>query len=365
MTENYNHELYKHCDIKEADGVAWAFVNKDKLVQFPFKFPEIGPDELRVNVLYAGLCQSDVHTVRGIWGPCKYPIAPGHEIVGEVSLVGKNVKDFKKGEIVGFGTMRDCCENCKFCKKGRENLCRGTKDNFTYGFHWGGYATAMQQPAKFYFHLPEGFKYEKAAPLFCAGITTFYPLEKYMKDEIKTTGVIGCGGLGHMAIQFLHKMGKHVTAFTTSEKKKDLLKQLGADKIVVSNDPEQMKAAKDSIEFLVNTVPNDVDFEPYVACVERGGKFIQVGMPAYNDSLKLNINNIVANEIEIIGSVVGPRHPINKMVEFCHKNDVYPIVEEFPFEEMPKAFEKLEKGKPHFRCVVNMKDFAEKNGLKK
>lgn len=364
MTETYEHPLYKHCDIKEADGVAWAFVNKDKMVQFPFKFPEIAADEIRVNVLYAGLCQSDVHTVRETWGPCKFPMAPGHEIIGEVSLVGKDVKDFKKGEVVGFGTMRDCCNKCKFCKKGEENLCRDG-DNFTYGLHWGGYATAMQQPARFFFHLPEGFKYEKAAPLFCAGITTYYPMEKYLTDDIKTTGVIGCGGLGHMAIQFLHKMGKHVTAFTTSEKKVDLLKKLGADKVVISSKPEEMKAAQGTIEFLLNTVPNDIDFQPYVLCVERGGKFVQVGMPAATDFLKLNINLLVVNAIDVVGSIVGPREPIKRMVDFCHKKDVFPIVEEYPFEEMPKAFEKLEHGRPHFRCVVNMKDFAAKNGLKK
>ena len=365
MTEKYEHSIYKHCDIKEADGVAWAFVNKDKMVQFPFKFASIADDEVRVNVLYAGLCQSDVHTVREIWGPCPYPIAPGHEIIGEVSLVGKNVKDFKKGEIVGFGVMRDCCEKCKYCTKGKENLCREGPNNFTYGLYWGGYATAMQQPAKFFFHLPEGFKIEKAAPLFCAGITTYNPMKKFLTDEMKTTGVIGCGGLGHMAIQFLHKMGKHVTAFTTSEKKKDLLKKLGADKIVVSTDPEQMKAAVNSIEFMINTVPNDIDFQPYINCVERGGKFIQVGMPAADDTLKVNINALAGSEIEIIGSVIGPRANIRDMVDFCNKNDVYPIVEEFPFEEMPKAFDKLENGRPFFRCVVNMKDYAEKNGLRK
>ena len=182
---------------------------------------------------------------------------------------------------------------------------------------------------------------------------------------MKTTGVVGCGGLGHMAIQFLHKMGKHVTAFTTSDKKTELLKKLGADKVVISTDPKQMKEAKNSIEFLVNTVPNDIDVQPYIDCVEKGGKFIQVGMPGYADTLKVNVNKLAGNEIELIGSVCGPRKPINQMVEFCHKNDVYPIVEEYPFEEMPKAFEKLENGRPFFRCVVNMKDYAEKNGLKK
>ena len=363
MSENLEHPLYKFCDIKEADGVAWAFINKTKMIQYPFKFPEIASDEIRINVLYVGLCQSDVHTVREVWGPCQYPIAPGHEIIGEVSLVGNDVKDFKKGEIVGFGTMRDCCENCKYCKKGKENLC--LDGDFTYGLYWGGYATAMQQPAKFYFHLPEGFKYEKAAPLFCAGITTFYPMEKFLNDEINTTGVIGCGGLGHMAIQFLHKMGKHVTAFTTSEKKIDLLKKLGADKIIISTDPKQMKSAAGTIEFLINTIPNDIDFQPYIACIEKGGKFVQVGMPSDNDNLKLNINQLVVNEIQVIGSIVGPRHSINKMLDFYNKNDVYPIVEEYQFEEMPKAFEKLENGRPFFRCVVNMKDYAEKNGLRK
>jgi len=363
MSENLGHPLYKFCDIKEADGVAWAFINKTKMIQYPFKFPEIASDEIRINVLYVGLCQSDVHTVREVWGPCQYPIAPGHEIIGEVSLVGNDVKDFKKGEIVGFGTMRDCCENCKYCKKGKENLC--LDGDFTYGLYWGGYATAMQQPAKFYFHLPEGFKYEKAAPLFCAGITTFYPMERFLNDEINTTGVIGCGGLGHMAIQFLHKMGKHVTAFTTSEKKIDLLKKLGADKIIISTDPKQMKSAAGTIEFLINTIPNDIDFQPYIACIEKGGKFVQVGMPSDNDNLKLNINQLVVNEIQVIGSIVGPRHSINKMLDFCNKNDVYPIVEEYQFEEMPQAFEKLENGRPFFRCVVNMKDYAEKNGLRK
>ena len=363
MLENYEHPLYQHCDIKEADGVAWAFINSNKMVKFPFKLPEISPDEIRINVFYVGLCQSDVHTIREVWGPCQFPLVPGHEIIGEVSLLGSDVKDFKKGEIVGFGTMRDCCEKCKYCKNGKENLC--FDGDFTYGLYWGGYSTTMQQPAKFFFHLPKGFKIEKAAPLFCAGITTFYPIEKYLTEEIKTTGVIGCGGLGHMAIQFLHKMGKNVTAFTTSEKKVDILKELGADKVIISSDPTQMKSAAGSIEFLMNTIPNDIDFQLYISCIERGGKFIQVGMPSDNDFIKLNINNLVVNEIEVVGSVVGPRHSINEMIEFCHKNDVYPIVEEYPFEEMPRAFEKLEHGRPFFRCIINIKDYAEKYGLRK
>ena len=364
MKENYQHEIYKYCDIKEADAVAWAFVNKDKMVQFPFKFPELKDDEIRVNVLYSGLCQTDVNTVRE-WESCPYPMSPGHEIIGEVSLIGKNVKDFKKGDIVGFGGMRDCCDKCKYCLKGKENLCRASDDNFVSILYWAGYATAMQQPAKFYFHLPEGFKYEKAAPLFCAGLTIYYPIERYLTLDIKYTGVVGCGGLGHMAIQFLHKMGKHVTAFTTSESKRALLTKLGADKIIISKNPQQMKEAVGTIEFLINTIPSDIDFQPYISCLQRGGKFIQVGMPLDDDTMKININDLVGNEKQIIGSIVAPRQAIKNMIDFCHKNDVYPICEEYPFEKFPEAFEKLEHGSPFFRCVINMKDFVEKNGLKK
>ena len=318
MTEKYEHELYKYCDIKEADAVAWAFVNKDKLVQFPFKFPEIKDDEIRINILYTSLCLSDVHTVKGPWGDCPLPISPGHEVVGEVSLVGKNVKDFKKGDKVGFGCMRDCCDKCDYCLTGKENLCRYSDDNFVYGLYWAGYATAMQQPSKFFFHLPDGFKLERAAPLFCAGITVYYPIERYLTYDIKTTGVIGCGGLGHLAIQFL-----------------------------------------------INTISTDVDFKPYFSCVKRGGKFIQVGTPAEADCMKINILDLVANEIQIIGSVIGPRQSYKNMIDFCYKNDVYPICEEYQFEKMPEAFEKLEHGSPFFRCVINAKDFAEKNGFKK
>ena len=245
----------------------------------------------------------------------------------EVSIVGSNVKDFKKGDLVGFGTLRDCCGKCEYCLKGKENLCRGVSDVFTYGKYWGGYATAMQQPAKFFFKLPTGFKLEKGAPLFCAGITTYYPLEKFLKPDMKVCGVIGCGGLGHMAIQFLHKLGHEVVAFTTSANKKDLLTKLGANKIVISTDEAQMKAAATTIDFMVNTIPsNNTNFNKYITCIKRGGKLIQVGMPAFDDEMRINVNMLVGCEIEILGSCVGPRKPTDKMVDFCNKNDVYPIV---------------------------------------
>ena len=216
--EIYDHPLYKHCEEKDADAIAWAFINSKKMVRFPFKFPALGPNEIRANILYSGLCHSDVLTVRSLWGPAPYPIAPGHEMVCEVAMVGSDVKDFKKGDLVGFGTQRDSCDKCKWCLRGEEEVCPDVKERGTYGQYWGGYSTALQQPAKFFFHLPEKFDLKRGPPLFCAGVTTFYPMKKFLKEGMNTA-VVGIGGLGHLAIQFLHKLGHKVTAFTTSKDK--------------------------------------------------------------------------------------------------------------------------------------------------
>ena len=361
----YAHAHYKHCDEKEADGIAWTFLDKNQMVKFPFKFEPLKPDELRANILYAGLCASDVHTVRSEWGPASYPIAPGHEIMAEVCEVGKDVKDFKKGDLIGFGTIRSSCDNCNYCNDKRENLC--DKMMGTYGEYWGGYSTALQAKANWCFHLPKGFNIQKGAPCLCAGITTYYPIERYLKPDIKKKcGVIGCGGLGHMAIQILHKYGQHVTAFTTSPNKKELLTKLGADNIVISTDAEQMNKAKNSIDFMINSLSCNDGMEKYIDMMAKGGIFVQVGLPEIGEAkLNLNLFPLVLKELVVTGSLVGPREATNRMLKFCAEKDVYPYVEEFTFEDFPKAFEKLEHGRPFFRCVVNVKDYAEKHGLKK
>jgi uncharacterized zinc-type alcohol dehydrogenase-like protein len=366
MKENYEHKLYTHCEEKDADAVAWAFVNKEKMVKFPFKFPPIAANEVRANILYTGLCHSDVMTVREHWGPAMFPIAPGHEIIGEVSLVGSDVKDFKKGDLVAFGTVRDSCGKCRYCKKDREELCRDVEEHYTYGYHWGGYATALQQPASHFFHLPPNFKIEKGAPLLCAGITTYYPMKKFLKDGMNTA-VIGIGGLGHIAIKFLKKLGHEVTAFTTSPNKIDMIKkELGADHVVISTDEKQMKEVADKFDFIINTLPTRDGLEKYINTLCGEGIFAQVGMPPVNAcSFNLDAFTLVVKEAVFVGSNVGPNWCINQMLPLCAEKDIYPIVEEFSFEDFPKAFDKLENGRPHFRCVVNVKDWAEKHGFKK
>ena len=263
--------------------------------------------------------------------------------------------------------MRDVCEKCKFCKIGKEELCRGVEEPFTYGFHWGGYATALQQPAKLFFHLPKGFNLARGAPLFCAGITVFYPMKKFLKPGMKCA-VIGIGGLGHLALQFLNKLGHEVAAFTTSPNKAESIKKLGANQVIISTDPAQMKAAESKFDFIVNTIPSIDEnfFQNYFNCIDLGGTFVQVGQPDFDHGkLKFSVWDFVCKEVNLVGSCVGPRPVIKEMLPVCVEKDVYPICEEFKFEDFPKAFEKLEKGKPHFRCVVNVKDYAEKHGFKK
>ena len=366
MKENYDHPLYKYCkDMKDADAVAWAFVNKEKMVKFPFKFPALGPKEIRANVLYVGLCHSDVFTVRELWGPAKFPIAPGHEMVCEVSQIGSEVKGFKKGDLVGFGTCRDCCGKCKYCQRGEDNLCRDVEESGTYGTHWGGYSTQIQHPAEFFFPLPKGFDLKRGPPLFCAGITTFYPMKKYLKPGMKCA-VIGIGGLGHVALQFLKKLGYEVSAFTTSPNKEKSIKELGADQVIISTDEKQMDAAAGKFDFIINTIPSVNQFEKYLNCVCRAGYFVQVGAAEIaKANVQFNYFPLIVNEIKYVGSCVGPKAVIKEMLPICVEKNVYPIVEEYNFEDFPKAFDKLENGKPHFRCVVNVKDWAEKNGFKK
>jgi D-arabinose 1-dehydrogenase-like Zn-dependent alcohol dehydrogenase len=363
-SERYDHKLYKHVtDIKDADAIAYAWVNKEKAVNFPYKQPDLEDHEIRANVLYAGLCHSDCLSVRSLWGDALYPIAPGHEIIGEVSEVGKNVTDFKKGDKVAFGTLRAICEKCKYCTINKESLCTDVKEEkFTYGFHWGGYSTQLQQPANFFFKVPDTLDLPKAAPLLCAGVTVYNPIKQYLKKGMKTA-VIGVGGLGHLAVQFLHKMGHHVTGVSNTLDKADLIKSLGANEVIATSNVEEFSKHKGEYDFIINTLPVSHNFQDYLGLTAPFGYFVQVGLPDVSEKVSFSINPIVINEIHIVGSCVASRADTNEMLELCAKESIYPLVEEFPFEEFDKAFEKLEKGKPKFRCVVNCGDYSKKIGL--
>lgn len=248
-------------DPKDADACGWGFYDYDldKIEKIYFKFPALGDDELRINITYAGLCHTECHIVHGDWWKRKNaPIIPGHEIIGDVTHVGKNVKDFQIGDKVGFGVFRDYCGNCRRCKRGDDHRCETVDHILTYGEkYWGGYATHLQQPAKLFFHIPKELKElpeEHLAPLMCAGITTFNPVAKHCKPG-QNVAVLGIGGLGHMCIKYAKAWGCNVTAFTQSKDKIDLIKKLGADKVVVTTDLDAFKKEAKQHDVVLNNIP--------------------------------------------------------------------------------------------------------------
>lgn len=370
-TENYQHDLYKHVEnVQDADAVAYAFVNPEKTVFFPYKQQKVEAHEIKADILYTGLCLSDSHHGRGQWNPnVPYPMAPGHEIIAEVVEVGADVKDFKKGDKVAFGTTRLCCDKCKYCKMEKEPLCIGLEgskrqEKMTYNYQWGGYSTQLIQPASHFFKLKENVKLDKAAPLLCAGVTVYNPIDLYCKPGMKTA-VVGIGGLGHLAVQFLSKLGYEVDAITTSIENEKLYKELGAKNVVNSKDPEALAKSNKAYDFIINTSPSGKNYDDILSLVAPGGYLCQVGLPYVSDKISFTCMLLVANEINIVGSLVGSRSVTQRMLDICVDKDIYPITEMFEFEDFPKALDKLEHGKPHFRCVVNCKNYAEKNGLKK
>lgn len=364
----YSHEHYTCVkDDQKADAIAWAFSNKDEFVRIPFRFEKLGDDELRVNITYTGLCHSDVMTGRSHWGPAKYPITPGHEVVGIVAQVGKNVKNFNVGERIAYGPARDSCDSCRNCQKGYDNICNvveaGKKG--LYGEYWGGYATAIQQPAKWAFKLPESLPSDRTPPILCAGVTVYAPLARYVKHGSKV-GIIGIGGLGHMAVQYARKMGCHVTALSSTKGKEDLLKnELGAHEVISSIDPEELKKAAQRFDVIINTltVANNEIFGLYLQLVAPNGTFVQVGAPPIEEGLNIKAFQLIMNNINFAGSLVGSRRETKACLNFSALHNILPMCEFFGFEDFPKALDTLENGRPKFRCVVKVEEWSKKNGF--
>lgn len=350
---NLTHPTYKFVEEKDADAFAWLFTEpKGGPKKVPIQFPALKPNELRAKVTFTGLCHSDIHTVRGDWGPCPYPMAPGHEICGVVTHLGSDVKDFKIGDRVGFGTQRDACGHCDPCKENSEQICEKGDHIYTYGNkYWGGYCSALQQPADFFFKLPEGLPEEKIPPLFCAGITTYNPVVRWTKPG-QEVAVLGIGGLGHLAVMYAKAWGCKVTAFTSSHGKEEFIKKLGADKVVVSTE-ETLKQEAGKYHVVLNTLPNGDNFNAWVGLCKINGVFVQLGVPAFAQPSEFNFGVLPFRQIIVTGSGTGSRKDVREMLEFSAKHNVVPLCEQFNFEEFPQAFEKLEHGKPIFRCVVD------------
>jgi uncharacterized zinc-type alcohol dehydrogenase-like protein len=320
-----------------------------------FKLPALADDEVRLKILHAGMCHSDCFKCDELWGPnATFPLVPGHEIIAEVEKLGAKVTDLKVGDAVGVGCFRDCCGACEQCRKGDDQLCTDGKNRFTYDPHLGGYSTHMQIKSGFCFPLPKNLNKSKSAPLFCAGLTVFSPLKRWCIPGARC-GVIGIGGLGHMAVQIASKMGMKVVAISTTPAKEKEAKMLGAREFVCSKNEEQMKyiQTKEKLDLLINTVYVP-DITNYMYTVKPGGRFIQVGAPDISKPLIFNTMDLVCNQKILTGSLVGSRKETVECLDFCEKFECAPIVENYKWAETPKAYKRLHDGLPRYRCVIDV-----------
>lgn len=365
QTPEITHLLYPRVENPaDADGLAWVFKNKEEFVPYYFKFPELSTTDVRAKITYTGLCHSDIMTGREHWGPCNFPLCPGHEVVGEITHVGADVKNVKVGDQVAVGPIRNHCHDCSYCKQQADNLCTGMdgSEKFLYGLYFGGYATHIQINYEHVFQIPEGMDASNIPPILCAGITVYAPMKRWIKEEAGAkVGVIGIGGLGHLAVQYGKAMGHHVVAFTTSADKVDYIKKLGAaEVIVVDKELKELAKHTNKVQYLVNTLPiSSPDIlEGYLQTLAPNGVLIQVGMPNANEKFSISFYTLILKQISIAGSIVASIKDTQDCLNFSHKHGVKVEVEKFDFANFPKALDRLENGRPVFRCVVNVEDYA-------
>lgn len=363
-TDKISHPIYAPAEPKEADCCSWAFLTKEKFGKYYHKFQPMGDNHVRSRILYSSLCMSDVHTGRDIWGPSLKPLCPGHEVIGEVIEIGPKVTKFKVGDIVGYCPVRDACLDCIACKQGQNQLCIGIDgtEKFLYGLYFGGYSTHIQHPETCVIPIPKGMDIKTGAPLLCAGMTVWDPIRKWVKPGMRV-GIVGIGGLGHLGVQIANKMGADVYGFTSNPSKEKFIKDLGAKGIVLWREKDWAKKHENEFDVLVNTIPVAVDnndFASFATCLKPLGVYVHVGMPDATEVFKMNYVSFVLKNITIYGSLVAGVQSTTECLEFCTKNGVVCKTEHYSWEEFPKALDKLENGKPLFRCVVNVDDESKK-----
>lgn len=350
------------CPKEEADTACWGVTKpKGNLERLYFKFPKLGDNQVRLKMLHAGICHSDSFKVDEGW--CKgatFPLVPGHEIVAEVEKVGDKVTDRKPGDLVGVGVFRDCCGQCFGCKSGNEQLCMNCPCKDTYDPHIGGYSTHIQIRADFTFPIPKNLDKKKAAPVMCAGTTVFSPLKRWGTPGARC-GIVGIGGLGHMAVQIANKMGMHVVAISTSPDKEADAKKFGAREFVCSKNEGDMKRlwTSERLDLILNTsfVHNVTN---YVNCLNPTGCFIQVGIPEISESIKFSHTDLIWGQKIFTGSLVGCRREVQETLKFCSEYEIMPTVESHGWAEFPKAFQKMCESKARYRCVVDVADTFDK-----
>lgn len=334
---------------------------KAALVSWNFERRAVGDNDIVIDIKFSGICHSDIHTIKGHWGKQQYPQVPGHEIAGVVSAVGKNVTKFKIGDKAGVGCMVNSCMKCDSCKNGEEQHCEtigmvgtyGTPDpSSPTGITQGGYANNIVVTEHFAIKIPENIELQFAAPLLCAGITTYSPLMKVKLKKGDKIGVVGIGGLGHMAIKLAISKGAEVYAFTTSPSKINDIKGFGAKEVIVVNSGEDLKPWFGKMDFMISTVPYAYEMSNYISCVKPYGYFTQVGQPI-NGELTINNSNMLFNRVNFNASLIGGIPETQTVMDYCAKNKIYPQIQIIKAEEINDAWKKVVNKEARYRYVID------------
>lgn len=329
------------------------------LAPFSFDRRDPGEHDVQIEILFCGICHSDVHTVRNEWQGTTYPCVPGHEIVGRVIKVGTKVEKFKVGDTAGVGCLVDSCRTCENCEEHLEQFCDegavftyNGPDKHSGGMTFGGYSETIVVDEAFVLRIPENLDLAGTAPLLCAGITTYSPLHYHGVTKGQKVGIIGLGGLGHMGVKIAKAMGAHVVVFTTSLNKVEDALRLGADEVVHSKDEEAMKEHLNSFHFILDTVGAKHDINSYLVLLRRDGNLTQVGVAS--EPLEVDVTNLIFGRRSYSGSLIGGLQETQEMLDFCGKHQITSDIELIPIQIVNEAYDRLVKGDVKFRFVIDM-----------
>lgn len=336
-----------------------AHSSESDLVPYSFERRDLRADDVEIEILYCGICHTDIHHVRGDWGPEEYPMVPGHEIIGRVLKVGEGVTKFSVGQSVGVGCLVDSCRECGSCEHHQEQYCDefvptyGSRDRHDGTLTFGGYSDKIVVSERFVLTIPENLNLAGAAPLLCAGITMYSPLKRWNISAGKKVAVIGLGGLGHMGIKLAKAMGAEVTLFSRSKGKEEDAYRLGADHVVISSSESQMLSVKSSFDLIIDTVPYNHDVNPYLNTLAPDGALVLVG---FFGALEPTVQTaaLIARGKTLTGSLIGGLEETQQMLDFCGEHNVTADIEMLDIKDINLAYERLLKSDVKYRFVIDM-----------
>lgn len=336
-----------------------AYSATQALAPFNFERRDVGAQDVQIEILFCGICHSDLHTVRNEWQNAVYPVVPGHEIVGRVTSVGPAVTKFKVGDLAGVGCLVDACGICPDCIDGLEQYCDhevftyNSPDKHTGKMTYGGYSKQIVVDEHFVLQISDKLDLAAVAPLLCAGITTYSPLKHWKVGPGSKVGIVGLGGLGHMAVKLAHAMGAHVVLFTTSPDKAIDAKRLGADEVVISKNADEMQKHVNSLDFILNTVAAAHNLDAFTALLKRDGTMCLNGVPA-SPHPSPSIGNLIFKRRQIAGSLIGGIKETQEMLDFCAEHHITSDIEIITIQDINQAYERMLKGDVKYRFVIDM-----------